>query len=350
MKKILIVATGGTIGSSLIGGCRRLNAEVAKSTLINNFFESGSEYAERGMELFLDSKLKLKTLSENMTTEKLWCIAEHIRSFDECELSGIIVLHGTDTLAFSTSLFSMMFCDVSVPMIFVSGNCPPDDEASNANVNFRAAVELICRGLAPNVYAVYRNSDKKTRLYLGSTLMQCPNFSEDFYSASADKIFELNEKSELYADDIYKCLELSKKRQAQMGSIIKRISHLDKNVLLVTPYTGMDYSRIDLNGISGIVHGTYHSGTVCVDKARPECSAVEFSKRCRANKIPVYLAPCKLDERQYESAYTAKRGGMMPLSCTTEIVYCKLLLGLCAGLRGKPLKDFMLTEINGEMI
>ena len=345
MKRILITATGGTIGSSFIDGCRRLDVGVAKSTLLKSFAESGSQYAALGNVFFEDSGLELKTLSENMTLDKLFSIVKHIKEHEREGLSGIIVLHGTDTLAFSAAMLSLLCCDLDIPLVLVSGNCPPDDARSNAGANFQAAVELICSGLAPNVYAVYRNMDGSTYLHMGSTLLQCADLSEDFRNGARDKTFLLDRCNELSIDDKTKCIELSERRRVDLAVDVQELS---ARVLLLKPYVGMDYSRIGLDGIGGIVHGAYHSGTVCVDGER--FSATALGKRCREKGIPVYIAPCKLDETQYESAYEAENGGLIPLNMTTELAYCKLVIALSAGLSGDSLDSFMRTEINSEFL
>lgn len=350
MKRILIVATGGTIGSSFIDGCRRLNADVAKSTLLKNFAESGSRYAPLGTALFEDSYFELKTLSENMTPQRLLAIADHIRDHREKDLSGIIVLHGTDTLAFSSSMLSMLFCDIRIPMILVSGNRPPNEAKSNANANFQAAVELICGGIAPNIYAVYRNSDDRIYLHIGSTLLQCADRSEDLLNASEKNMLLLDENNDLPASALARCRELSEKRRTDMGPFMNGIEKLDADVLLIKPYVGLDYSRYDLDGIGGVVHGTYHSGTVCVDDEYERLAVSYLCKRCASLKIPVYVAPCKLDKDQYESAYKAESSGIRPLNFTVETAYCKLLIGVSAGLSQNDLCEFMQKEINGELL
>ena len=252
MKKILIVATGGTIGSSQKEGCRRLTPDVAKSILLENYFRSGGDLTA---ESFVDSGLKEKTLSENMTLEKQMQIARHIRAFDTDELSGIILLHGTDTLDHTAVLFSLLFCHIKVPMILVSGNRPPEDKKSNATANFSAAVKLIENGLAPNVYAAYRNSDGITRLYLGSSLLGCGDFSEDLFAAENKGVFPLDQELRLAEADMKTLESLSAKRPTHLGKMMDNINTLHRKVLLLRPHVGLDYSNIPLDGVDGIVHG-----------------------------------------------------------------------------------------------
>ena len=128
------------------------------------------------------------------------------------------------------------------------------------------------------------------------------------------------------------------------------------SVMLLHPYTGLDYSRIDLSGIKAIVHGTYHSGTVCVERNSPDenygrCSVLHLADRCREANIPVYMAPCTLDSGQYSSIYdAAQSGGIVPVNMTIESAYAKAMLGVSLGYAEAKLKEFMLTDISCETI
>ncbi len=365
MKRILVVATGGTIGSTFRDGCRRLSVNVAESTLLEKFLASDSPYAELGQELFFDSHCETQTLSENMTVKKWNEIVSHLACFALGEYSGVIILHGTDTLAYTASLLSLLFCDTPVPIVLVSGNCPPDEEQSNANANFRSAVELICEGLAPNIYVTYRNSDGKLWLRLGTTLMQCPNFSEDFSNASrAHEFLARDERSDQsqskeemagvekragLSELFRKCAEYSAKRHVEKGALMRAALPLRDSVLMLYPHVGMNYRRVKLKEIQAVIHGTYHSGTLSADQNAPSYSVIPFGKRCKKKGIALYAAPCVLDENQYESAFEAKtKGGMIPLNLTLELAYCKLMIGTSLGLRGESLYEFMLEEINSE--
>ncbi|MBR5633034.1 MAG: asparaginase, partial [Clostridia bacterium] len=189
MKKILTVYTGGTIGTAPVEGKRTLSAGAAKRALSVNFAESDSEYARLGEELFEDSDIDAayRTLSENMTIPKLSRIIGHIKSFNLNDFAGVIVLHGTDALAYTAAFLSFVLADTPVPVMLVSGNHPPMDPRTNANANFRCAAELILQGIAPGVYVPYRNVDGDLRLHMASSLMQCANFSEDFFSAVPER-------------------------------------------------------------------------------------------------------------------------------------------------------------------
>ncbi len=343
--KILIVYTGGTICSFLGEYARELNVSLAKSVIVDNFSKSNSKFAHLATELFEDSHLNISTLSENMTIRKLNRIIENIKSRDLTEYKGVIVLHGTDTLAYTGSLLSVMLSDSPVPVMLVSANRPPDDPLSNANVNFRTAVELILNDIAPNVYVPYRNSNREMNLHIASTLIQCPDFSEDFHNSLINRGLPID------IVDFDHCRELSEKRY----KLSFNCNLCDDAVLLVQPYTGLDYSRIDLDGIKAVVHGTYHSGTLCVERgndseAYSTKSVLHLADRCRNMGISVYAAPSSLGVSQYSSAYDAvQNGGIVPLNMTSEMAYAKAVVGVSMGYSGDKLTGFMLTDICSEM-
>lgn len=345
-KKILTVYTGGTICTSPTPQGRELSPALAKRALLLGFSQSNSTYSKYCEELFEDSAIaeECQTLSENMTLPKLWSIIEHIRGFDLNEYRGVIILHGTDTLAFSSAMMSFVFSGTPVSIMIVSGNRPPMDVRSNAIANFTAAVELIMNGIAPNVYVPYRNSDGVSYLHLGSALVQCSEYSEDFFSAS--------NKSFLTSDEVLfeKCLTLSKKRVSLDIPVC-----LPGKAVLVYPYTGLDYRHIRLSGVKGCVHGVYHSGTVCVGRnnvteSYSTSSALYFAKRCKRRGIPLFLAPTRLDSEQYSSLYDlANSSDAVLLDMSTEAAYAKLVLGISKRLGREELKNFMKSEINNEL-
>lgn len=357
MKKILTVFTGGTIGSAAEDGQRKLSTGAAKRTIVSKFAGSSSPYAHLSEELFFDSNLAKddRTLSENMTPVKLFKIIDHIKGFELSEYRGVIVLHGTDTLAYTAAMLSFVFSSVKVPVMLVSGNRPPKDDASNANANFRAAVELIMTDIAPGVYVPYRNTDGKMYLHLGSTLMQCSNYSEDFINADPSRAALIPEDGAF--DRALSMAEKYSRLRCTSDEVaaIQCEASLIGSVLSLSPYVGLDYGRVSLEGVRAVVNGTYHSGTVCVERNEPTedysaYSVITLLDRCREAGIPVFAAPCKLGEEQYSSAFDASESGAVPLDMTTSAAYMKALAGVCSGLTGEALVSYMKRELSCEFM
>lgn len=385
MKKILIIHTGGTIGSFPKERAREMNKETAAKTrrlLIENFASSKSKFARfDSMLLPADYPWQNTTLSESMTLKKLSLLIKYINSLDLSLYDGLIILHGTDTLAYTAALLSFAFAKTEIPIFLVSGNRPPHDKLSNANANFTTAVELIWGGIAPNVYITYRNTDNVMRLYLASGIMQSENYSDDFRGVK-NKFFELlNKKQRNIA--LKKCLEFSQNRTDFAPVNSKNITGLSEKVLLIKPYTGLDYSVYKhcfdtVESFKAIVHGTYHSGTVSypglvlkseaeslrkqnkVDEAKELESLSEqealskysikyLADRCVQKNIPIFIAPSSLGRDQYETMNAVvENTHSCLLNMTLEAAYAKLIIALSCALTDEQITEYMKLEINNE--
>ncbi len=341
-EKILIILTGGTICSvEDIHGERSSDTASAKYKIISSFRSSSSPFRDTEF----DFLAPLNILSENMTTKTWTKLLDGIRSIENPDsYKGIIILHGTDTLAFTSSMLSLMLTHLNCPVFLVSSQLPLDSEGTNGNVNFRAAAELIMNGIKPNVYAVYKNSDGNIYLHYGSQLQQCKNYSNDFFSKDAIKI---QDESNACAEGI--AFETK-------NDFINTLGELSNEVLYIAPYVGINYDCYNLDSIRAVVHGTYHSDTVCVERSRRKgvttnFSIIEFARKCALHGTSLFLAHCNPETYAYESTGDALENGALAISgMTVEMAYVKTLIGVSLGYEGNSLSQFVNTGINNEII
>ena len=166
-KNILVVYTGGTICTAVTDNTKSINADTAYS--LNEFYYNSNSKCKNNIELHKGQYFGI--LSENMTIKK-WneiikyfacSVVPNINNYD-----GIIIAHGTDTLAYSAALLSVLLKGIKIPVMLVSSNdsiANSDNtvnEKANGNDNFKTAVECIYNGLVGGDYVPYKNiSDKK---------------------------------------------------------------------------------------------------------------------------------------------------------------------------------------------
>lgn len=356
---ILVVFTGGTICSfANEDGERESDTERAQAIIVNNFRASESEYAPEERTSFVGS-MPLDILSENMTTRHWNTLITAMKSIDYSAFDGIIILHGTDTLAYTAALLSMLMAGTKIPVFLVSSQLPPYEKEANGNANFRAAVELIVNGIEPNVYAVYRNAEiidgeKKQTMYLhfAAHLQQCGDRSDNFYSAD---MTEISMENAVFKGSFVK--ENSEKAYDEKLMPLYECRELSPCVLRIAPYVGINYDWYSLEGVRAVLHGTYHSCTVAVDPYDDLiCSnhaILSLKMRCEtANPpIPLFLEPCNEDAYKYATTGIILRSGAKALWHTTsEMAYIKLLLGCSNGLADEALEEYLSTEINGEFV
>lgn len=338
MKKILLLLTGGTICSfgDENNRNRETNMERAERLIVSNFRASGSAFADREFE----TVQVLNVLSENMTVAHWNTLIEYLKGVSVREYAGIIIAHGTDTLAYTASLLATVLQGITCPVILVSSQLPLDCPDANGNENFAKSVELIDTGLTAGVYAVYRNTDGRTYLHYGDHLKQCAPYSEDFYSCDMREVSVGGAATEKTSVEEHFAKEAAAS-QAEGSSVLSSVGALEDTVLLIHPYVGLNYDRIRLEGIKAIVHETYHSETACAD-GEGNSSLVSLLKRCESVDVPVFLTPMESGDGIYVTANRMQEAGGVPVfGETTECVYARCVVGLAMGLTGRELCSFV---------
>ncbi len=323
--------TGGTICSfENERGERAADTERAEALIVNNFKNGNSVYRNS---VDFDVRSPLNILSENMTVASWNTLVTQMKGYKYDEYDGVIILHGTDTLAYTSALLSLLMSGVSIPVFLVSSQLPIYMEEANGNDNFKTAVELIAKRTVPNVYALYRNSDGMY-VHLASHLLQCANNSCEFFSCDMKRLEDFAGVMSPRGDMmLYKC------------------NTLTPSVLKISEYVGIDYSRYSLEGVKAVLHGTYHSSTLAVDTESERYSSLSLIKRCKSNDIPFFIHPCDSEAYDYESTGKALRQGAIALDgLTSEMAYVKLLVGVACGYENLMLAEYMKSEINGEFI
>lgn len=351
MKKILLVLTGGTICSfgDERGGNRDVYMKEANALLLQNFRKSGSAFADAEFE----TVTVLQVLSENMTID---CWNELIAFFKQVSMEdyqGIMIAHGTDTLSYTASLISLLFSKTKIPVFLVASNHPLNCKEANGNENFRYSVECICRGILPGTYVIYRNEDHVIYLHQASHLEACGDYSNNFYSRDA---------LELKPERKPKLPETMKNRTwAQLGEgiAIADIGKLERNVLLLKPYVGLNYHCISLeDDVKAVVHGLYHSSTACVgnDEGRnsrngyAQDSILWFLEKCYEKNISVIVTPCRENALYVSGDKMLKNGAIPVYGMTIEMVYVKVLLAYAMGFSEEDMKRFLQKNICGEYL
>ena len=107
MKKILLVLVGGTICTLADRGVRKIETEKARAMLVEHFRRSDSPFADESA-LRIDVGARFDTLSENMSFPLWNKLKEYFEGRPYDGYDGVIVAHGTDTLAYTAAMFSFL--------------------------------------------------------------------------------------------------------------------------------------------------------------------------------------------------------------------------------------------------
>ena len=290
--KILVVFTGGTIGSSISDGYAVPDSDK-KYKLIDMYEKSAQEntaYQTKEKAEF-DMESPYQELSENNTGEQIFTLASYLsdKIGENCRYDGIIITHGTDTLQYTSAALGYMFGDVDIPIVLVSSNYVLDDARANGLMNFAYAVRYIEGKYGTGVYVSYCNTGRAPVIHRGTRLMEHITYSDDVYSIKNSEygFFEngiFKKKLRKTAD--YDFSESTKMCFEIREQFLKRekTENVFSDIVMVKPFPGMRYSPLP-NGTKAVLHTTYHSGTMC--SKSPDLKA--FADDARKRNIPVYI-------------------------------------------------------------
>lgn len=321
MKKILIVLTGGTIGSQVVGECVNVT-DASPYQLIRLYKETYEK--EKGEEEF-EVIQPMAILSENMGLEAWSRLCRVMWDIPYEKYAGVIVTHGSDTLSYTSALLGLLLSHVEIPVVLTASNYPLGEKGSNGLTNFRSAVELIRTGLLRGVFTVYQNRKGENTVYLATRLTEADGYLDKFGSFGGVAFGRVEEGRFRYiANAINPGLsQLMEKR----NPIAEHCPAFERSILFLRPYPGFDYETVDLSKKpAAVLHGLHHSSTACV--AGETGSLLWLLEKCRKMGIPVYAASVKdAVGRNYESARKLLEGGAIPMeNISPEAAYAKLLL------------------------
>ena len=307
MKKILVVMTGGTIGScednNIIyvrkNNCRALELFREKYPCDNEF----------------EIKQPLNILSENLEKSHWEMLVNFLYGIDKSDYKGIIVTHGSDTLSYTSAMLGICLNHFDIPVVITASNYIPDDKRSNAVENIRSAVSVI-NDFERGVFTVYKNDGEDfCSVFKANDIVEADRFSGKFrsfknqifgrvISGRVERISEDEIKNEHFFDD-------------------ETIS-LKNDVLMIRPYPSMLYSAIKIpDSVKAVFHVTYHS---CTAKTNGVENALDFLRECRSKNIDFYITAVR-DGSVYETSDMLIKNGAVPIyNASDETALARLIL------------------------
>ena len=144
MKRILLLTTGGTIASRLTeeGLAPGLDGEALTHYL--GALASTYELTVRDI-LHLDSS--------NIQPEEWRLIARSVFDARE-EYDGVVISHGTDTMAYTASVLSYMVQNIPIPVVLTGAQLPIEHPLTDGMDNLRTAFAMAASG-CPGVFLAF---------------------------------------------------------------------------------------------------------------------------------------------------------------------------------------------------
>lgn len=316
-SKILLIYTGGTIGmiegnesgsflpfsiESVLEFVPKLKSLKADISVVS--FKEPMDSAHIG----LDEWLELKTIIK-----------------DNYELfNGFVILHGTDTMAYSASALGFLLQGLNKPVIFTGSQLPISKPRSDAHENLVTAIEIAIaqKNLLPRVPEVAIFFDNKLYRGVRSTKNNAENFnafSSPNYSVLATAGVRIK-----YEDDLI---------NNSRNSVFKALDKIEKSVVILKLFPGISDHYIESivasNGVKGVVLEAFGTGTVNLTKKSIKVLNTAVNEGVKI----IAVSQCNVGSVElgkYEASNVLKQIGVLSgndISCEAALTKMMVVLG-----------------------
>ncbi|MCL4420425.1 MAG: Glu-tRNA(Gln) amidotransferase subunit GatD [Candidatus Thermoplasmatota archaeon] len=240
-KKITLIGSGGTIAS-------RVDYSTGAVKPVD-----GTEFLRGNISNFEHFELELKILppvfSEDMTALNWQTIARSVHAGLK-DSEGVVVMHGTDTMAYTASALAFMFEKQSGPIILTGSQRSSDRPSSDAFLNIEGSLEFASTDLGEVCIAMHKGlSDTTINLLRGVRTRKMHSSRRDaFKSIGGPELAEYS-KGGIKFKESYKERDDSNELRDKLES---RVSLIYFNPIL----TNEDFETLALNKRAVVLAGT----------------------------------------------------------------------------------------------
>ena len=328
-QKILLVYTGGTIG---------MVKDKVKNTLVPFNFDGLLKAIPelKSEELDLENiSIKNPIDSSNMHPN-IWVEIAEIIENNYANYDGFVILHGTDTMAYTASAFSFMLENLNKAVIFTGSQIPIGARRSDAKENLITAVEIAASGKVNEVCIYFED-----QLYKGNRTVKVNTehfeaFESPNYPILAEAGVNIKYKSIL------------QKRRNQELIVHKNCSD---DVVVLKLFPGMKIATIEaiIKSTKGIIIESFGAGNASTNTK----FTTLLSQGIGDGKIIMNISQCLHGEAvrgQYETNEPFEKAGVIcGKDMTTEAAITKLMFLLGQELSNDKIKQLFQTDLRGEV-
>ena len=325
-KNILLLTTGGTI-ASVPGG---EGLEPQRSDVMERELNQLRTYYNITVEdvMCLDSS--------NMQPEQWQTIARHIFARKD-NFDGIVVSHGTDTMAYSASAVTFMLPNIDVPVVFTGSQLPLSDILSDGPDNLRTAFAMAASG-KPGIFLAF---DRKIMLGCRAVKVRASGFSA-FESINARYAGHVSNQG----------LVLDPRVLPKCSGNAAFLPEISPNVFLLKLTPGLNPAVFDMlaaMGYKGIVIEAFGLGGINVlsrglrgiQRAIEDGISVVVTTQCLydSSDLNVYQVGNKL----------LQLGVIQGRDMTSEAAMTKLMWAIGQGMNPQQINDLFAQNLAGEI-
>lgn len=333
--RVLIIYTGGTFGMM----------RNADGVLVPFNFSSILEHLPTLKNLSLELTVIAfdRPIDSSDIQPDHWQLMARLVNDNYYQYDGFVILHGTDTMAFSASALSFMLQGLNKPVIFTGAQLPISEPRSDARENLITSLEIAAavvhgRPAVPEVciffdYELLRgNRSKKVES------MQFDAFDSGNYPplATAGVKIDYNETAILRTE----------------ASALTLLTAFDTQVAILTLFPGLNQNTVratlSIPGLRAVILETYGSGNA------PTAPWLihELSDAIKQGVLIVNISQCaggRVNQGKYETSEALATIGVLGgADMTLEAAVTKLMI-LFGNFPAEKVRDLIVRPIAGEL-
>jgi glutamyl-tRNA(Gln) amidotransferase subunit D len=337
-SEVVIISTGGTIVSKIEYDTGAVRPALTTEEILK-FMPEINEIAK------IDAKVLFSILSENMKPEYWIKIANEVKNALDKGAKGVVVAHGTDTMAYTASALAFSLKSLTGPVVMVGSQRSSDRPSSDAPINLLTSV-LVAKDapfaeVTVNMHG--ESSDTYTLVHRGVKVRKMHTSRRDAFQSVNDiplaKVYYRERKMEILRDDY-----IRKKDANEVDA------KFDPNVFLLKYYPGLLPDIIDYlmnKGVKGIIvegTGLGHTSSEFYNafkKATKDGIFVGMTSQCLFGRVNMNV---------YTTGRLLQEAGVVPLEdMLPETALVKLMWVLAHETDLDKVKELMLTNFVGEI-
>ncbi|MFQ6095621.1 MAG: Glu-tRNA(Gln) amidotransferase subunit GatD [Candidatus Bathyarchaeia archaeon] len=233
LPRVTILSTGGTIASRV----DYRTGAVRPAISANDLYSIIPELSDVAL---IDAEILFSMFSEDLTPSHWVKISEAVAKHIEDGVDGVVITHGTDTMAYTGAALSFALQDLPVPVVLVGAQRSEDRPSSDAASNLIGAVLTAAKApFAEVVIAMHENiSDGSVILHRGTKARKCHTSRRDaFKSINVSPLARITDSQITLLNEEYR------KRNPERKLVLK--ANFDDKVALIKFYPGMNPKIID---------------------------------------------------------------------------------------------------------